>query len=163
MRRLSIPLVLVVVALAAFAWTRRASDEDQIRGQLTRLGAALHVSEGSNPLFRAPRVRSEFEAIFDDPTHASVPELPLALPGGRAALADKATELTSYYQTLDVSFTDVEIKLDSVKLIAHVAATAKLSTSGENATRDTRPVDFLFYKKDGTWRVTSVTVWEPRS
>jgi hypothetical protein len=163
MRRTWVLIAVAVAALVAVVVAvSRPSEEDQIRAQLTRLAASLHVTAGSNPMFRLPRVRGEFDAVFDDPMHASVPELPVSLPTSRAALAEKAVLVTSYYQDLDVSLSDVDIKLDDAKRMAQVAATAKLSSSGETRGWDTRPVSFLLYKKEGVWRVTSVTVWEEK-
>jgi hypothetical protein len=160
MRRAAIVLVLVVAAVGAFVGMHRGSDQDAIRAQLTRLAAALHASEGSNPVFRVPRVRSEFDAILDETVHVTAAEAP-GLPTDRRGLADSAVQLSAFYSSVDVGLRNVEIKLDDSSTMAQVAATADLSAGGEQSRRDTRAVNFLFYKRDGTWRITSVTVWAP--
>lgn len=160
MRRVGIVLAVAVLAVVAYVWLHHGSDQDAIRSQLTRLSAALHMSEGSNPVFRAPRMQSEFDAILDDPVHVTAAEAP-TLPTNRRELAATAVQFSAYYSTLDVDFRNVDIKLDESGTMAQVAATADMSAGGGRSRRDTRPVNFLFYKRDGTWRITSVTIWAP--
>jgi hypothetical protein len=160
MRRIwAVAVVVGLLSAMAFFFARRQSDDDQLQAQLARLAAAVHVSEGSNPIVRVAHVRSEFSEIFDEPVHASVADIPATLPTTRRELADTAVGLTSYFRTLDASFSEIEIKIDGSKTIAQVAATARLTATGGSSVRATRPVNLLFYKKDGAWRITSVTVW----
>jgi len=160
MRRAGILLAIAIAAAAAFAWLHHGSDEDAIRDQLTRLAKALHASEGSNPAFRAPRVRSEFDAILAETVHVTAAEAP-SLPSDRRGLADGAVQLAAYYSSVDVDFRNVEIKLNDASTMAQVAATADLASGGEHAKRDARTVSFIFYKQEGTWRITSATVAPP--
>lgn len=157
---LSVPLLLAGVAIV-FTLSRH-SDEDLIRGQLSRLAKAVRVTAGpgeSNPLLRVARLRSEFREIFEADVRVTIPELPMALPTEPVALADSAAQLTVIYRAFDVDFSDVQIKLDDARLTAQVQATANVAaTSRDGLSRDTRPVDFLLRKVDGTWRVSSINV-----
>jgi hypothetical protein len=159
MRRIALALAIALAAAGLFLWLRHASDEDAIRGQLTRIAAALHTTEGSNPVFRLPRVRDEFDAVLDETVHVHVDEMPVTLPTDRRGLAQTAVQVTGYYPSVKLGFRDIDIKLDDAKTMAQVTTTADLTTGGEHGTRDTRAVSLLFYKRDGTWRITSVTVW----
>jgi len=161
MRRIVV-LVLLVVAVGGVLWMRSGSDEELIRAQLTRLAAAVSVPEGgANPLVRGAKMRGEFAAIFDEDVRANVPEFPSELPNKRSELADTATQLSSLYPSLSVELVDIVVKLDDAKQSAHVGATAKLQAQGRggHASKDSRAIDFLFNKHDGTWRIASVTVW----
>jgi hypothetical protein len=159
-KRVAFVLLVALIAGGVALWTRAGSDEDQIRAQLTRLAAALSMPEGANVVFRGTKMRSELEAIFEEDVRANIPDLPVALPNKRSELADTATQLSTVFRTIDVDFKDVEVKLDDAKQTAHVAATVKLAATGRaGASRDTRATDFLFNKRDGTWRIASVTVW----
>jgi phosphoribosylformylglycinamidine synthase len=164
MRHARIALVLLLVVGTTVLYLRRGTDDDKIRAQLARLAAVLHTTDAqANPIFRIPRLRSEFDEIFDDTFHASIPELPSELPRDRRGLADVAAQVTATHPNLDVDFRDVEIKLDDAHTTAQVASTVTVTAdSGGGRTHTTRPVSLLFYKRDGTWRITSVTVWAPR-
>jgi hypothetical protein len=154
-------VVLVALAVGAtLQWLRAGSDEEQIRGQLTRLASALTMPEGANVLLRGTTMRSELDAIFEEDVRVSIPELPTTLPNGRDELADTATQLSTMFRSVDVELTDIEIKLDDARQTARVGATAKLSATGRaGPNRDSRSTDFLFNKREGTWRIASVTVW----
>jgi hypothetical protein len=159
LRRLWIALGVLLVVGAGFAWITRSSDEEKIRAQLTRLAAALHMSEGANPVLRVANLRSEFSGIFDESPHVSVPELTMPLPDDRRGLADAAAQLTSFVQRVDVDFEGTEIKLDDAHTSAKVDATATLSTDDGRARRTTRAVTFLMWKRGDAWRISSVHVW----
>src|SRR5579859_6099356 len=155
--------VLAAAALAlAYFWVRRPDDEAQIRAQLTRLAAAVSKTDANaNPLFRGARMRSEFAAVLDEDVRVNIPEVASALPNKPGDLADTATQFTLLYPSLDVTLGDLETKLHDERQSAHVAATASLSAVARDGhpERDNRALNFLLRKADGTWRVTSVTVW----
>ena len=162
MRRIVVLVLLVVAVGGVLLWMRSGSDEELIRAQLTRLAAAVSVPEGgANPLVRGAKMRGEFAAIFDEDVRANVPEFPSELPNKRSELADTATQLSSLYPSLSVELVDIVVKLDDAKQSTHVGATAKLQAQGRggHASKDSRAIDFLFNKHDGTWRIASVTVW----
>jgi hypothetical protein len=162
-RHLRLALVAVLILGTTVMWLRRETDEDAIRGQLTRLAKALHTTDAqANPVFVIPRLRSEFDAIFDEMFHVSVPELHRPLPTNRRELAAVAAQVTATHPNLVIDYTDVEIKLDDARTTADVAATVNAAADiGGERTRVTRPVNFLFFKRDGAWKITSITVWEP--
>ena len=160
MKRIAFVVLVALAVGGVVMWMRSGSDEERIRGQLTRLAAALRMEEGTNALMRAGKMRSEMGAIFDEDVRANVPELPVALPNKRSELADTATQLSMMFRSIDVDFSDIEVKLDDARQTARVGATVKLSSTGRaGPTRDSRATDFLFNKRDGTWRIASVTVW----
>jgi hypothetical protein len=159
MRRLWILLAVVLATGGVVAWFARSSDDEQIRAQLTRLAAALHKSQGSNVILRATKMRGEFDAILDQSPHVTIPDLPTSLPDDRRGLADSATQVTALVQSLDLDFSDVEIKTDEAHMSAQVNATATLKADGDPPRRAKRPVTFLFWKREGTWRISAVTVW----
>ncbi len=163
MRRLWLLFAATLVVGAGVFWFTRTSDDDQIRAQLTRFASVMHKARDSNVMLRAADLRSEFAAIFDESPHVNIPDLTAPLPDARRGLADSAAELTSSVQTLDLDFTDIEIKLDDARASAQVNATATLtmSTAGANegTSRQARPVTFLLWKRDGTWRISAVNVW----
>jgi hypothetical protein len=153
-------VVLAALAGAALIWLRGGSDADQIRAQLARLGTALSVPEGANPVLRGARMQSELDAVFEEDVRTNIAELPTTLPNKRSELASAAAQLSLTLRWVEVGFTDIEIKLDDAKQTARVGATVKLAASGRDGPRrDTRAADFLFNKRDGTWRIASVTVW----
>ncbi|MGO8999783.1 MAG: hypothetical protein ACLQVI_41180 [Polyangiaceae bacterium] len=115
MRRLWAVFAVAFVVGARIFWLTRGQDEDQIRGRLTRFAAALHKSRDSNVVLRAANLRSEFAAIFDESPHVNIPDVTAPLPIDRRGLADSAAQLTSFVQTLDLDFSDLEIKLDDAE------------------------------------------------
>jgi hypothetical protein len=159
----------ILVALAALAVLAgvvyfavfRASDEEKIRAQLAKLSESVEVKEGgSNPVFRKARLDADFEKIFDEDVRVSIPDLSSTKPG-RANLVALAMQASVWARSASVELSKIEVKLDDAHQSAKVGATATVravSGSGRNE-RDERAVDFRFAKIDGTWKITSLTVW----
>jgi phosphoribosylformylglycinamidine synthase len=140
------------------------SDEDKIKGQLSRLAKAVSLAEDdTNPLTRGLRVRKELEKTLDPSVHVSIPEVP-GVKSGRDDLAQAAAGASLYVRALSVDLEDIEVKLDPARVFAKVGATAVVTATERDGSRrrDKRAVDFLFGKSDGLWRATSITVW-PKS
>jgi hypothetical protein len=150
---------LVLVGTTGFLWLRHAGDEGAIRSQLTRLAACLHTSQGANPIFQLPTIRDGFDATLDDNVHVHVADVSIPVPTGRRELAEAAVKATGYFSSFEARLRDFDIKLDEQRTMAQVAATVDVATGGDRGTHDTRAINFILYKRDGTWRVTSVTVW----
>jgi hypothetical protein len=158
-------VVVALAALGAYVWGSRTDDEGKIRADLARLAAAIHVAGGDsspNPLLRGMKMRTDFDAIFQEDVRVNIPELTSALPTKRVELADSATQWTMLYRSLDVDFSDIVVKFDDTKRTAHVALTATLTAKERDGQlgREKRAVNVLFYKTDDPWRIAAVTVWE---
>jgi ketosteroid isomerase-like protein len=153
-------LVLVVVGWLVFFGK---SDEDQIKETLDRLAAIVEVKEGANPILKAARIRDELAVVLADDVHVSIPELG-GVREGRQGIVEAAAQAQLGFQTAHVDLRRVEVKLDDAKQSAQASSEAQLKgkTRGGDTRRDDRNVDFLLRKADGTWKITSVTVWAPK-
>lgn len=156
-------LAAILIAFAVWYFTR-PSDEQKIRDQVARVAAAVKVTEDdTNPLVRLARIRGIFKDTLDKDVHVSLADVP-TLPrsgSGRDQLAETATQATAIFRSADVDLSSVEVKLDDARLQAEVKAKATLVAVGRDAKsrRESRAVDFHVVLMDGTWRVTSITVW----
>ena len=165
MRTKVIAAAAAALALAVTAWVLLASksDEDRIRETLDRLAAIVEVKEGANPIMKAAGIRDELAGVLSDDVHVSIPELG-GVREGRQGIMAAATQAQLGFQSARVDLRRVEIKLDDAKQSAQASAEAQLKgkTRGGDTRRDDRNVDFLLRKADGTWKITSVTVWAPK-
>lgn len=155
---------LVVIAAAVGAYfLLRPTDESRIRAQLTRLAAAVRVTDEdaqAHPIGRMAHVNAELAKVFEADVRASIPE---ALPhdADREELVELVVGAPRFLRAFDVDFTNVTIKLDDTRTTALVGATAdvKLGERDGSPSRERRAVDFRFVRKDGEWLVRTLTVW----
>lgn len=153
----------LAIVIGVWAVFFRPSDEARIRAQLTKLAAAVRITADDtsvNPIGRFAHVNDAFASLFDRDVRVSIPEL-TSLDAGRKPLAELATHAPRVFRTLDVDFSEIEIKLDEAKTSALVGATASLAAveQGGVSRTDKRAVDFRFAKTSGEWMITSLTVW----
>jgi len=161
--------VAVVVALALavggyLVW--RPTDESRIRGQLTRLAAAVRITDAdqqANPVERLARVTGQLDGLFDPEARVNIPELTdlTSEHAGRRELAQLVAAAPQYVRTFAVDFTSVTIKMDPAHTTAFVGATASVSADERDGStsQDRRAVDFHFVEKDGAWVIRTLTVW----
>lgn len=165
MKRALPALALALVAAAlVYVFFVRGSDEEAIRAQLARICETVRVREGSqNPLFYAARVRDGFAEVFDADVSVRGEELGGHV-AGRRALADTAVGLAQRFQRAECELSDLDVRIDDARVSAQVAATARLTALGGDGVprRDERAVTFLVHKRDGTWRVATLTLWPRR-
>jgi hypothetical protein len=149
----------------ALYFVLRPSDDAKIKEQIAKLAALVRVTEDdaqANPIGRMAHVNDVLGKLVDHDVRVSVPDLP-SLDAGREPLGQLITSEPRFVRTLDADFSHVAIKLDEahtsalVGLTAHVKAT---ETTGR-ARDEERAVDLRFAKKDGTWVVTTISVWAP--
>ncbi len=139
-------------------WLHHGSDQDANSRQLNRLAATLHTTRGP--------IRSSVHPGSDRVRRHPGRDGPRerrrgpGLPTNRRELAT-AVQFTAYYSSLDVDFRNIGSKSTSRPPSPKSPASADLSAGGDRSRHDTRAVNFLFYKRDGTWRITSVTIWPP--
>ena len=156
-------LAAALLAIAIWFFTR-PSDEQKIRAQVARVAAAVKVTEDdTNPLFRLARIKDIFRDTLDKNAHVSLADVP-TLPrsgSGRDQLAETATQATAVFLTADVDLSGVDVKLDDARLQAEVKAKATLVAVGRDGKlrRESRAVDFHVVLMEGTWRITSITLW----
>jgi hypothetical protein len=161
MKRPVVALGLVAIAAALYFVFFRSSDEERIKDQLARLAKTVSVSEEQkNPITRAAHLRSELAEIFEKDVRASIPELGSARVG-RDALVELALTSSAMVRTVRVEITNVEIKIDDASKSAHVKATARLrgTMSDGQDKRDERALDLQLTRREGDWRIASLTVW----
>jgi hypothetical protein len=157
-RSILVAVIAAVVAATVYTIFFRASDESLIRERLAQLAAAIRIDKGEkSPIARAARVRSEFTEIFTADARASIEELDESLDG-RDALVSAAAVLEASYQSLDVSFTGVTMRINGDA--ADAKATAKLTGASADkvATRDEARVNLTLKKISCDWKVVSVSV-----
>lgn len=163
-RIVAIAIAAIVTAAVVLFFVLRPSDEQRVRAQLLRTVAAVTVTEDdTNPIVRLARIRREFKETLDKDVRISlvdVPNVP-ALRNGRDALGETATQLTAVFRTMEIDLSAIEVKLDDAHTSAQVKSRATLVANGRDgrARRESRAVDFLLYKIDGTWRITTINVW----
>jgi hypothetical protein len=153
----------IVLGLGVTFWAvfARKSDDELIREQLDRLAAAVGVdAPDENPIFRANRLKKEFDTLFTQNVRVSVPELEGAMRvTGRDDLVKVATRAGSYWRSAEVSWTSVDIKQVGGENNKNVDATALLVAEERGEMRrDERQVTLGFTKKDGNWLIDSLSV-----
>lgn len=157
-----LPIVLIAAGIlglvyALFFWS---TDEDLIRGKLAQLADAVRVTEDErNPLVRLGRVRQAFSEVFTKEATAAVPEHGEALHG-RDALVQAAVGIGNIYQSADVSYSDMDLRIDPGGISAGVTCSATLTGArhGQPIQRDDRRVRFQLEKIDGDWKIVSVSI-----
>jgi hypothetical protein len=141
----------------------RPSDESRIRKQLSKLAAAVRITEAdvqANPIGRLAHVSGQFEDLFDPDVRVSISEV-TSLHSGRRELAEIVTAAPRSVRTFDVDFTHVTVKIDDTGASAAVGASAQISSKDRDGQtqKDERAVDFRFVKNGSAWTITTVTVW----
>jgi hypothetical protein len=155
------PLLLAFVAagllLTVYIVFFRSSHERRIRARLDQLAEAVRVdSDELSPLPRAARIRDEFAEIFTEDARATVDDLDESLEG-RDALVAAAIQAGAVYPSIEVSFDDVNVRVDGAS--ADVKATARMTgaTDGQN-NREERRVTFQLKRTGCDWRIVSAIV-----
>jgi hypothetical protein len=160
-RRRLILLILIAAFVLGFAayFLRPTNDEAAIQALLDRLVAAVRVEPSeSNPLARHARVHSEFKEIFSETVIAELPDFP-ALPPGRKALADVATQAGMVFTDARVELSGVALRMADSKKSCEVNADATLvATRGDGPERDKRKVKLRVDKLDGGWVIATIGV-----
>lgn len=155
-KALAAAAIVIVTAVLAF-FLSRPSDEDQVKRTLDRLASAASVREDDNILARAARLKSELKETVDDDVRVDVPELGLRVTG-RKKLVEDAAGASAVFGQASCALTQVKVQLDPSKTAAKADAVALVTaTRGGERRVDRRDVHFLL-RKDGAWRVTSVSV-----
>lgn len=170
-RNLAIGLGVVALAIAVWAVFFRGSDDDLVRRTVARMAKAVEVVPGENPVMRAARVRSELLEVLAPDVSTSIPEL-TDVSRGRDPLIGAAIAAGLLWQQAEIGVALARVTLEPNP--AGVAAggapgadvdmTATLSAArpGGHAERDVRKCRLHLEKRDGTWRITELTVY-PRS
>jgi hypothetical protein len=158
-RWLAIVAIGAGVVIAGFAIFSRKSDEELIREKLERLAHAVGVeSADENPVFRAKRLKDEFDELLSPNVKVEVPEL-AGFATSRTDLVGLATRAGSTYRHAEIELKRVNIKLDAGKKNAKADVTALLDAErGGEPERDQREVAFELHKDDKGWWIDSVSV-----
>ena len=156
-------MAAIVLGVAIWFFTR-PGDEQKIREQVARVVAAVKVTEDdTNPLIRLARIKGIYKETLDKNVHLSLEDVPTLPRGGsgRDQLAEMATQATAIFRSADIDLSGVEVKLDGPRQQAEVKAKATLVAVGRDgkSRRESRAVDFHVVSMEGTWRITSITVW----
>jgi hypothetical protein len=159
-RRIAIGLGVIALAGALWALFFRDADEVLVRRTIDRLARAVEVVPGENPLVRATRVRAELLEVLAPDVSVSIPEL-TDLSRGRDPLIGVALSAAQLWERAEVGVALARITLEPTNPPgADVALTATLTASrpGGQPERDVRQCRFHLEKREGTWRITEITV-----
>jgi len=158
-RWVAIFAIALGLVIAGFAIFSRKSDEELIREKLERLAHAVRVeAPDENPVFRAKRLKDEFDELFSPRVKVTIPELS-GFASSREDLVALGTRAGSTYRHAEVDLTKVDITLDSAKKNAKAEVTARLDADrGNGLERDERQVSFALSKNDDGWWIDSVAV-----
>ena len=157
-------IAALVIALASYFLFFRASDEQKIRDAVARAVAVVTVTEDdTNPIVRLGRVNGVFKEVVHKDVRVHISELPQA-QAGRDSLAGAVVQASTWFKTAEIDLASVDIKLDDAHKSAQVRATATLHAVGRDGKRrkEEREVTLLVTNPEGTWRISSVTVWPPK-
>ena len=149
-------VVLVLAALAAFAWrTRETGDKRAIRERIEALRTEVNVStrDGLGTAARSAQIGSYFteDAIVELGGGSSI--------RGRATLMDMTARLQPRTAAFRLDLDDVGIEMMPGDVAADVILTASFvrrSSTGEES-RDAREFALALVKTDGTWRISRIT------
>ena len=160
----AIGLGVVALAVALWAIFFRGSDDDLVRRTIARLAKAAEVVPGENPVLRATRVRSELLEVLAPDVAVTIPEL-TDLSRGRDPLVGVTVAAAQLWERADIGVALARVSIEPTNPpSADVELTATLTASrpGGQAERDVRKCRFHLEKRDGTWRITELTVY-PRN
>jgi len=149
-------VVLVLAALAAFAWrTRETGDKRAIRERIEALRTEVNAStrDGLGTAARSAQIGSYFteDAIVELGGGSSI--------RGRATLMDMTARLQPRTAAFRLDLDDVGIEMMPGDVAADVILTASFvrrSSTGEES-RDAREFALALVKTDGTWRISRIT------
>jgi hypothetical protein len=163
-RAIGIGGILAGLGLIGYALLAGESDEEQIRARLEQLEESVALdSEAQNVAVRALQLRGQFNEIFEPDVRARIPELG-STRHGREELATLAARSSSYFQSLDLQFEDLDIRIDDSSRQARVDSVALLTATRRGQAeprRDERTVRFDFFNhEEHGWRITAVRVDE---
>jgi hypothetical protein len=164
--RILVLIALVVIALGVGLWVLiRRTDESRIQGQLSRLAAAVRITDADaqdNPVGRLAHVSDELQPLFEPDVRMSIPEVP-SLHVGRQELVGVVAGAPRFVRSFDVDFTGVTIKVDDTRTTALVGATARVKILERDGvvSQDKRVVDLRFVRKNDEWVIRTLTVWSP--
>jgi hypothetical protein len=162
-RRVAIGVVVAAALGVGGYFVFRPTDESQIRAALAKLVAAVQIKEAdaqANPIGRLAHLSGVFETLFEPDVRVNIPEL-TPLQSGRTELVQMVVAAPRFVRTLEVDLGGVTVKLDEAAASAEVGAVADVKAVDRDGTarRDKRAVDFHFIKKDGSWIITTLSVW----
>jgi hypothetical protein len=156
-----VPLVAIAfgVGIVGFAIFSRKTDEEQIRERLERLARSVRVeTPDENPIFRAKRLKDEFDELFSPNVKVDIPEL-TGFVTGREDLVRLGTRAGSTYRRADVTLASVDVKIEPDKKNAQADVSARLDADrGGEPERDERRVKFDLHKDDKGWWIDSIAV-----
>jgi phosphoribosylformylglycinamidine synthase len=156
-RALLLGFVAAGVALAVYLVFFRSSHERRIRARLDQLADAVRVDgDELSPLPRAARIRDEFAEIFTEDARATVADIDEGLEG-RDALVVAAIQAGAVYPSVEVTFDDVNVRIDDASAEVKTTATMTGETGGQN-NREERRVTFQLKRTGGDWRIVSAIV-----
>lgn len=151
----------VAAAVAIWLTLFRPSEEDRIRGVLSRFAKAVAVKRDDTILSRAGRIKSELKETVSDDVHVDVADFGIRV-STRKDLAEKAIQAPAVYTTADCELTGMTIKVDDSRTSAKVDALALVTGErGGERKVDKRPVHFLL-RNDSGWKITTIDVGASR-
>ncbi|MBI2390777.1 MAG: nuclear transport factor 2 family protein [Deltaproteobacteria bacterium] len=157
-RNLVIAAISIVLAVGIWALFFRGSDDDRVRKTVRRAADAVAVVPGENPVMRATRVRSELLEVLAPEVSASIPELG-ELGRGRDPLIGAGVAAAQAWQQADIGVTFSRVQIDDGKsAFVDLTATLTATRHGAASERDQRRCSLRLEKRDGTWRITEITV-----
>lgn len=164
-RGLAFAGLVLGLSLIGYAVFARETNEEKIRGVLTRVEKAVCVDgdTAKNPILRATGLRRDFSALFDKNVSYEIPELSSPSQGVEP-LVILALQSTTSLTTLDVSFSGADVQIAPSGTTATTNTIAKIrSFRGTEPYEDSeRRVHFALTKTGGDWRITSFTVSSSR-
>jgi SnoaL-like protein len=157
-RATALLLVLVVGAVAAFAWTRWTSDEVAVERRLHALALEVNesITDGAGLIARSAQLGTYFtDDVVIDLGKGS------AAIRGRATVMDMASRLQPRTSAFTLQLTDIGVVLASDRLSGSVVLTAEFTRrgGGEGAI-DARELSLDVTKADGAWRISRLAVVE---
>ncbi len=148
------------IGLIGYALLTEESDEERVRGVVSRFARAVSVDEDqTNPIARLAFVKGEFRETVEQDVRVSVPEL-TNLKHGRQALAEAATQTGHLFRTAHIDFSNCDVEVGNVgaraDCIGHLTA---VDRAGQPR-KEERTVHFELRRSDGAWLIQSIVVSE---
>lgn len=162
-RLLALVAGAVGIGLICYAFLTDESEEERVRGVLSRFGRAVSVeADQTNPLVRLAFVNGEFKETVEADVHISIPEL-TNLKHGRQNLAEVAVQSGQVFRTATVEFSNCDVQVGNIgakaDCVGHLTGTER---SGQ-VRKDERTVHFELRQHDGAWLIQSIIVSEAAS
>src|SRR5690606_9319720 len=102
----------------------------------------------------------KFESLMTEQVDVRVSEVRRGIPSSRAQLGPTAGMALVRYGALDVTFSGIDVRVQSDGASARGTAHVTGVVAGERRS-DTRPIDFSLVRVNGDWLVHSVQVKAP--